>query len=727
MADKLRKIHDEALRRFDKIQSSLREERYQCVEDRRFYSISGAQWEGKLTEQFENKPRFEFNKIHLSIMRIISEYRNNRITVDFIAKDGAENDRLADVCDGLYRADEQDSFANEAYDNAFEEAVGGGIGGWRLRACYENPDDPDDDKQRIRIEPIFDADSSIWFDLDARRQDKADASHCYVLNALTTDAYREKYKDDPTSWPKEVFFSRNFDWVTPDVVYVAEYYTVTCSPYKVYTYESISGEEEKYTEDDFEQDEDLKKRLKSTRSKLIRERTINRKRVHKYIMSGGKVLEDCGEIAGSCIPIVPVFGKRWYVENIERSMGHVRLCKDAQRLKNIQLSKLGEISALSAVEKPIVTPEQIRDHQVMWEEDNIKNYPYLLINPVTDVNGSEQPIGPVAYTKPPQVPPAMAALIQTTEADMVDMLGKMDATQNATPNMSGKAIELVQNRLDMQTFIYMSNFAKAMQRSGEVWLGMAREIYVEDKRKMKAVLPDGKPQTVELNKPILNDETGDVEYENDLSKAKYDVVASVGPSTDSKRQATVRALTMMMQMTPDPEMQQVLASTAMLNMEGEGIDDLRTYFRRKLVRLGAVKPTDQEAMEMQAEMANQGPDAQTQYLQAAAESEAAKAQKTQAETAYTMAKVEKTQAETADTQAGTIETLSEIERNELQMAKEVAGDVGININQGTNQVGAEIQPEEEINVRGIEQQELGAEGAGTPGIPEVPGIPGAPG
>ncbi len=61
-------------------------------------------------------------------------------------------------------------------------------------------------------------------------------------------------------------------------------------------------------------------------------------------VSGGKVLEDAGYIAGKNIPIVVVYGKRWFVDNIERCMGAVRLAKDAQRLKNMQLSKLGEIS-----------------------------------------------------------------------------------------------------------------------------------------------------------------------------------------------------------------------------------------------------------------------------------------------------------------------------------------------------------------------------------------------
>jgi hypothetical protein len=166
---RLARIHQEAVDEFDKIQYALRDERLQCLQDRRFYSIAGAQWEGPLGEQFENKPRFEVNKIHLAVIRIINEYRNNRITVNFTSKAGEDQEALAETCADLYRADEQDSIAEEALDNGFEEAVGGGIGAWRLRAVYEDEEDEDSDRQRIRIEPIFDADSSVFFDLNAKR------------------------------------------------------------------------------------------------------------------------------------------------------------------------------------------------------------------------------------------------------------------------------------------------------------------------------------------------------------------------------------------------------------------------------------------------------------------------------------------------------------------------------------------------------------------------------
>jgi hypothetical protein len=657
---RLANLHAEALSQFDNVQTALRDERLQCLQDRRFYSLAGAQWEGPLWDIYENKPKFEVNKIALAVMRIISEYRNNRITVDFVSKDGAENDKLADTCDGLYRADEHDSVANEAYDNAFEEAVGGGFGAWRLRTTYEDDEDEDNERQRIQIEPIFDADSSVFFDLNAKRQDKADARFCYVIYSMTYESYKEEWNDDPTDWPK-IIHQYEFDWCTPDVVYIAEYYKVEDVTETIRIFRAIDGTEERYKSSEFTDDPALEETLAAIGSVEVRQRKIKSRKIHKYIMSGGKVLEDCGYIAGKCIPIVPVYGKRWFVDNVERCMGHVRLAKDAQRLKNMQLSKLGEISALSSVEKPILTPEQIAGHQLMWAEDNLKDYPYLLINPITNADGSQAISGPVAYTRSPAIPPAMAALLQVTEQDMQDILGNPQAGEKVVSNVSGKAVEMIQQRLDMQTFIYMSNFAKAMKRCGEIWLSMAKDVYVEEGRQMKVITDNGDTDSVTLMQPTIDQETGEVKMANDLGAAKFDVDVDVGPSSSSKRAATVRALTGMMQITQDPETLQVLGAMAMMNMEGEGVGDVQDYFRKRLIRMGVVKPTDAEAEALMAEMqaAGQQQDPNAIFLQAAAEEAVAKAARARADTVETIASAELKRAQTAET----IAKASEIDQN----------------------------------------------------------------
>jgi hypothetical protein len=646
----LSNLHSDALAQFNDIQTALRDERLQCLQDRRFYSLAGSQWEGPLLDVYENKPRFEVNKIHLSVIRIINEYRNNRITVDFVSKEDGD-DKLAETCDGLYRADEQDSVADEAYDNAFEEAVGGGFGAWRLRTVYEDEEDEDNEKQRIRIEPIFDADSSVFFDLNSKRQDKSDARYCFVVTSMTRASYKEEWGDDPTDWPK-IIHQYEFDWCTPDVVYVAEYYKVEDVTETIRIFRAIDGTEERYRKSDFDADPALEDTLAAIGSQEVRQRKIKSRRVHKYILSGGRILEDAGYIAGKCIPIVPVYGKRWFVDNVERCMGHVRLAKDAQRLKNMQLSKLGEISALSSVEKPILLPEQVAGHQVMWADDNLRNYPYLLVNPITGPDGSQQVSGPVAYTKSPQIPPAMAALLQVTEQDMQDILGSSQQADKMVSNISGKAVEMIQTRIDMQTFIYMSNFAKGMKRCGEIWLSMARDVYVDEGRKMKSIGSDEQVQMIELMRPMVS-ETGEIVMENDLSNAKFDVNVEVGPSSSSKRAATVRALTGMIAISDDPQTKQVLQAMAMMNMEGEGISDVRDYFRKQLVRMGVVKPTEQEQEQMMVELQGQKQDPNEVFLQAAAEEAIAKAAKARADTVKTVADAGLSRARTAETLAKT--------------------------------------------------------------------------
>ena len=676
-------IHQQAMTEFDRVQTSVRDERLQCLQDRRFYSIAGAQWEGPLGDQYENKPRFEVNKIHLSVIRIINEYRNNRIAVDFVSKDGEANDKLTETCNGLYRADERDSGAEEAYDNAFEEAVGGGYGAWRLRTAYEDEENDEDERQRIRIEPIYDADSSVFFDLDAKRQDKADAKYCFVLYSMTREAYMAEWNDDPTTWPK-VIHQYEFDWDTPDVVFVAEYYRVEEVRETVRIFLTIQGEEERYTQADFDADETLEETLAAVGTVEVRQKRTKRKRVRKYIMSGGGILDDMGYIAGKNIPIVPVYGKRWFVDNVERCMGHVRLAKDPQRLKNMQLSKLGEISALSSIEKPILMPEQVSGHQVMWAEDNLRNYPYLLINPITGPNGETTAAGPVAYTKSAQIPPAMAALLQITESDMAEILGSSQQADKMVSGISGKAVELIQTRLDMQTFIYMSNMAKAVRRCGEIWLSMSKDIYVEEKRKMKTVGAMEEVGSIELMKPQIDEETGELIYENNLGDALFDVAVDVGPSSNSRRDATVRALTGMMQVTTDPTTQQVLQAMAIMNMEGEGIGDIKEYFRKQLVQMGVLKPTEEEQQQMMEAQANVPQDPQTAYLLAEAAKAQALAIKAQADTELTLARSEETKAKT-------IQTLSSVDIDERKSAIETAEKIGAAIQPQTNVVPPSTQ------------------------------------
>jgi len=128
----------------------------------------------------------------------------------------------------------------------------------------------------------------------------------------------------------------------------------------------------------------------------------------------------------------------------------------------------------------------------------------------------------------------------------------------------------------------------------------------------------------------------------------------------------------MLQITQDPETAQVLTAMAMMNMEGEGLSDTNAYFRKKLLRMGVVKPTDAEAEELMAEMQGTPQDPNAIYLQAAAEEATAKAAQARASTVKTVADAELSRAKT-------VETLANIDMDSqdhaMNLAKEIGGAV----------------------------------------------------
>ena len=203
---------------------------------------------------------------------------------------------------------------------------------------------------------------------------------------------------------------------------------------------------------------------------------------------------------------------------------------------------------------------------------------------------------------------------------------------------------------------------------------MANDVYIEDLRKMKTIDPTGKTSSITLMSPYLK-ENGEQAYDNDLSNAKFDVNVDVGPSSSTRRKATVRTLTEMLMAMSDPQDMKVISSMIMMNMEGEGIGDVRDYYRMQLVRMGVIEPNEEEQQKLmeEAQAAQQQPDPQAMYLMAEAKNAEAKAMEAQAKTAKTIAETEKTQAET-------VETLASVDRDDRKAAVDAAEKISNIIN-----------------------------------------------
>ncbi|MEY0982104.1 portal protein [Providencia alcalifaciens] len=631
MAETLQQRHERIMLRFDRAHSPQEDVRAKCVEATRFARVPGGQWEGatsagtKLNKHFEKYPKFEINKIATELNRIISEYRNNRITVKFRPGDKEASEDLADKLNGLFRADYEETDGGEACDNAFDDAATGGFGCFRLTTNLVNELDPMDDRQRISIEPIYDPSRSVWFDPDAKKYDKSDAEWAFCMYSLSVDKYKAEYKKDPATLDIGIDRTWDYDWFDVDVVYIAKYYEVRKESVDVVSFQNPFTEEVvTYDSDQLEQVGD---ELSEIGFIEVARRNIKRRRVYVSVVDGDGFLEKAQRIPGEHIPLIPVYGKRWFIDDIERVEGHIAKAMDAQRLYNLQVSMLADSAAQDPGSVPIVGKQQIKGLEEHWADRNSKRPAFLPLNEITDKQGNViAPASAIGYTQPQPLNQAMAALLQQTSLDIQEVTGASQAMQQMPSNIAKETVNSLMHRSDMASFIYLDNMAKSLKRAGEVWLSMAREVYGSD-RQVRVVNEDGTDDIALMSVTIRDKQTGEIVAMNDLSTGRYDVTVDVGPSYTARRDATVSVLTNLLAgMLPQDPMRAVVQGIILDNMDGEGLDEFKEYNRNQLLTQGVVKPrnAEEEQIVAQAQQQAQQPNAellaaQGVYLQGQAE------------------------------------------------------------------------------------------------------------
>lgn len=668
MAETLEKKHERIMLRFDRAYTPQQDVREKCIEATRFARVPGGQWEGataagtKLDDRFEKYPKFEINKVATELNRIISEYRNNRITVKFRPGDKEASEELANKLNGLFRADYEETDGGEACDNAFDDAATGGFGCFRLTSMLVNEYDPMDERQRIAIEPVYDPSRSVWFDPDAKKYDKSDALWAFCMYSLSPEKYEAEYgKTPPASLDVTTMTSWEYDWFEPEVVYIAKYYEVRKESVDVISYrQPITGEIATY---DSDQIEDIEDELALAGFQEVARRSVKRRRVYVSVVDGQNFLEKPRRIPGEHIPLIPVYGKRWFIDDIERVEGHIAKAMDPQRLYNLQVSMLADSAAQDPGQVPIFDPEQVRGLEKHWEDRGKKRPAFLVARAPRDKAGN--PIGPAApgsFTPAPQLSPAIATMLQLTSADIQEVTGSSQAMQQMPSNIAQETVNNLMNRADMASFIYLDNMAKSLKRAGEVWLSMAREVYGSD-REVRVVNEDGTDDIALMNAKVVDRQTGQVVALNDLSTGRYDVTVDVGPSYTARRDATVAALTSVLStMAPQDPDAGIIRGLIMENMDGEGLDDYKEYNRNKLLTAGIVKPRNakEQALVQQAQAAAQSqPDANMILAQAQMVAAQAEVQKANNETAQTQIKAFTAQQDAMESQANTVYKLAQ--------------------------------------------------------------------
>lgn len=608
---------DDLLKMHDKAYNCGYDTRLKAADDMVFAWIT--QWGDSFLDQSDIGYRGEFNILRKAMRQILTDLILNPVQVDFDPVDDTD-DSGADIMDGMYRADMRNNTSLEAKKNANQEAVVCGVAAWELRNEWKT-NNPSDDRQVIKRYPIYEANNNVMWDPNAKLLDKSDATYVSCLVAYSDDGYKKLREEltgesDDNGDPSFKFpeISYTFPWISEtNKIYVTRFFNRELKKVKHYIFVDGFGTVKSISEHEMDDKEDF---LADNGYDLTTEREINRYVVTRYIASGGEILESI-VIPGEHIPIIPQYGERQYVEGEEHYEGIVRLAKDPQRLRNFQLSYLADIVSMSPREKPIFTQEQIQGFEDMYEQSGAdNNLPYLLQNAL-DVNGAPLPVGAIGGIKAPDVPQALMMSIAESRA-AVDDVASPGLPQDITDtDLSGKAVQALQKRLDMQSYTYQDNHKFAMRRDGEVYASMAKDIH-DVQQNVTLVKYDNTKDVVTINKSEVNYDTFEREVTNDITAMNFEVYADIGPSFESVKAQNKEELKELINGLPPgtPEYTMLLNEYFML-IDGAGFKDLRDYGRKQLILSGVKEPeTDEEIAMVQQAQQQKEPDASMVMAQA---------------------------------------------------------------------------------------------------------------
>lgn len=641
---KLEEVHKRALERFDEAVTPQLEQRALSLIARRFVSIPGAQWEGEWADPFENAIRLEINKVGRGVEKIQRDYNENRIVPDFRPAGGKGDEDSAKTLDGLHRADSYHFDSQAARDNAVLEAIAGGFGATRARNEFADPYDIDDDAQRINpADIITDADQRVFFG-PSDRYDKRDAKYAFILTAHSRSSFENDEPEAIANW-QDGLPRHSYDWFTPDVVIKAEYYEVDDKDDTILIFEHrLSGETQRWWQSELEPSEVRELTSKGWKKT---ERKGRRRNVTKYVMSGIEVLKGPMQIAGDRIPITPYYGRRWFVDGIERFAGYVQDKMDVQRLYNSTVSRLAETNAQSPRSLPIFAASQMPPAiQALWAQQVVDRHAYAVVEPLRNADGSIISTGPVGMLPAPEVGQGTVAALQIANGDLLE--DQQDGADEVKANVSADALEFAATRVDARSGIYLDNIRLSVKCEGEIYLGMAPDIYHEEGREVETMSEDGSEGTATLQE-LVTEKDGKSVVRNDFGRGRYKVVVDVTEATATRRDKTVKSslnTAKIAMEVGDQELAQAALITAVANQDGEGMADLQRFARARGVAIGLLEPTEEETKAMQEAQQGQQPNpleaAQVEALAAGAKKDEAMANKAEADTDLSRAKVVET-------------------------------------------------------------------------------------
>lgn len=585
-------------------------------EDLLFLKGGEHQWPDKVRKRrnAESRLMLTFNDLGQYVDQVANEGRQNRPSINVIPGDGpgvdteftsvkGKNYSIAEVFDGLIRNIEAVSQADSHYDTALQHAVEGGFGWLRVLTDYASPMSFDLDLRIKSIRNRF----CVVIDPDFQEPDASDANWGFIFDNMTRTAFDLLYPDAQIGSLAE----HGPEWGGKEFVAVAEYFERYAVRKKLLLLSNGMTVWHNTVKDVLDE-------LAEEGITVQRERNVDTYCVRWYKLTANDVLRGPVEMPFSTLPIVPVFGKELNINGVTDYRGLIRQAKDPKRAENFWLTAATERVALAPNAPWLVTPKMIEGRRDMWSKANEGTPAFLVYEP----DGQREP-----KRQAPATMPAAELQMSSVMTDKVKAtIGMYAASLGASgPETSGRALLALQKEGDVGAFAYADNRSRAVRRVGLLLTEAIPAIY-DGNRIARLRHKDETSDSIELNKVVLDEETGKEVIIHDLALGQFDVVVKTGPAYSTLRQEAAEALMEFMRVAPS--IGAIIVDKVANVMDWPGADEIR---KRVLFTIPKHMLTDEEREEVGDVQIEATPEQQAEMARAEADMALAKAKAMEAE------------------------------------------------------------------------------------------------
>ncbi len=611
------------------------ENRKQMVDDLKFAALD--QWPEEIKKDRNGRVMMTLDKVNQGLGAVIGDMRDNRPSVKVLPVDDNADIETAKVFGGLINTIEQTSNATDTYLSAAEFQVKCGYGVWRIVNEYTSHDVFEQDLYIKRVKNPL----NWWFDPRAIEKTKHDGRAVVGLSQLHKDDFKSQYPDVDSGTVDDLFTGEGFgDWVADEDVIFAEYYE------KVAVKKKICLLSNGHTIAKDELDDYTNELMAVNGLMVVKEREADSFDIHYWKVTGNTAF-DHQVLPYQYFPVIPVYGVVENIEGKEIIRGLVRPAKDPQRLYNYMASADIEQMALQPKAPFIGTAKMFSKWKHLWGRANKDNLPFL---PYTPDPGA--PNGKPERSQPPVSSSGYIQRSQIAQEDIKGAMGVHAASYGEESNaVSGKAKLIEQQSGVVTNSIYMFNLATAIEHTGRVLVDMIPFFY-DTMRVIRITGEDGVEDSVTVNKPYVSADGKRIEH--DLTRGKYDVRMSVGPSYKTKRAQAVDVLFQWAQ--SDPRLLEVAGDLIAKNLDIPHADEIESRLR-KLLPPGMVEEKD--------------PEKKAQMDQAAQQAQQQQNQLVAIQTQDAITQIEERKSKTELNQAKTVETLEGIGMDKTKQASDL--------------------------------------------------------